>query len=213
VTLHEAGHTWGLWHVSSGTYAETMGLRYSTNDQSKWVQNTSYLDRTFAALVDSSGYAHGPGPQNSYQRMMQTFSTTSTVSNLGFTADTSQTGVFTLRLDRGRADRVTLRRLGSGNIEVVVNGQVYELERGHRRVMIYTDGDRRDRLRVLNNLRGVRVDVNTRAGAEERSIAKGNPALADLWNGQRQSTVDNHNLGCGCPLCRGGMITARELLG
>jgi hypothetical protein len=73
VTLHEAGHTYGLWHVNSGTALESMGLRYSINDQNQWVQNTRFLDQTFNAYVDPSGFAHGPGPQNSFQSLRQVF--------------------------------------------------------------------------------------------------------------------------------------------
>jgi hypothetical protein len=69
VTLHEAGHTFGLHHVNSGTALESMGRRYSTS-QSQWVVNTSFMNQTFA------GYApHGTTPQNSYQVMVQNFGT------------------------------------------------------------------------------------------------------------------------------------------
>jgi hypothetical protein len=79
---------------------------------------------------------------------------------------------------------VSLRRLTSGNIEVVINGQVFELARGYRQVNVYTAGDWRDGVRVLNNLGGVRVSVNRAAGLEVRSIAKGQPSQADLWAGR-----------------------------
>ena len=68
VVLHEAGHTYGLYHVNSGNQPETMGWRYST-PQSQWVADTGFLDRTFAIKP-----GHGPaGPQNSYQVMSQLF--------------------------------------------------------------------------------------------------------------------------------------------
>lgn len=67
VTLHEAGHTFGLHHVNSGTALESMGLRYSTS-QSSWLANTSFMNTTFA------GYApHGTTPQNSYAVMAANF--------------------------------------------------------------------------------------------------------------------------------------------
>ncbi|MBL8797991.1 MAG: hypothetical protein JNM56_29100 [Planctomycetia bacterium] len=77
VALHEAGHTYGLWHVQSGSALETMGLRYSISNQSFWVQNTSYLDQTFNEYVDSRRNGHGPtsgpDPQNSYRSMFNVF--------------------------------------------------------------------------------------------------------------------------------------------
>lgn len=71
VGLHEAGHTFGLWHVASGTNPESMGLRYNT-PQSQWLTNTFFMDQTFNAYV-SGGVAHGPGPQNSHQTMLAAF--------------------------------------------------------------------------------------------------------------------------------------------
>jgi hypothetical protein len=71
VVLHEAGHTFGLAHVNSGTALESMGLRYSISDQSRWVQDTTFLNQTFPSL-----YAGSPS-QNSYQVMAATFGTTS----------------------------------------------------------------------------------------------------------------------------------------
>lgn len=70
VTLHEAGHTFGLHHVNSGTALESMGRRYSTPVGTQWVVNTSFMNQQFA------GYApHGTTPQNSYQVMAQNFGT------------------------------------------------------------------------------------------------------------------------------------------
>ena len=69
VILHEAGHTWGLWHVASGNANETMGLRYSVGDQSLWPLNTTFTDTTYPPASDSVGF----GPQNSYQAMRATF--------------------------------------------------------------------------------------------------------------------------------------------
>lgn len=80
VTLHEAGHTFGLYHVQSGTAPESMGLRYST-PQSMWLTDTRFVDQAFAELP---GHGGGRGSQNSFQYMMQTFVTnTSQVSGSG----------------------------------------------------------------------------------------------------------------------------------
>lgn len=69
VVLHEAGHTFGLYHVLSGDAPETMGLRYNT-PESDWVQDTSFTDQYFEVLP-----GHGPDGyiQNSYQYMLSVF--------------------------------------------------------------------------------------------------------------------------------------------
>jgi len=69
VALHEAGHTFGLYHVQSGTAPESMGLRYNT-PQSQWVTDTRFVDQAFNELP---GHGGGRGPQNSYQTMLRTF--------------------------------------------------------------------------------------------------------------------------------------------
>ncbi len=84
---HEAGHTFGLHHVKSGTQTEVMGLRYNTKGQwvtvnkqyfwngSAWIRNTSFMNQQFAAL--EAGWA----AQNSHLAM-----------RAAFTAPFSQTG-------------------------------------------------------------------------------------------------------------------------
>jgi hypothetical protein len=75
VTLHEAGHTYGLYHVNcdqSGVlYAESMGLRYSSA-QSQWLRKTSFMDRMFPEYLN---HGSGHGPQNSYRTMKSFFDT------------------------------------------------------------------------------------------------------------------------------------------
>lgn len=62
VALHEAGHTYGLYHVVSGNQPESMGLRYN-RPATEWVQNTTFLDQSFSIFPN-----HGPvGSQNSYR--------------------------------------------------------------------------------------------------------------------------------------------------
>lgn len=213
VTLHEAGHTWGLWHVQSGTAAESMGLRYSNRDSNQWVVNTSFLDRTFAAFVDANGFQHGPGPQNSYRAMLSAFQTQASsqaVPAARTLVDTSRAGIFQITTTTAAVDTVTIRRLRSGNLQVRINGQVFELARGYRQISIFTSGDRRDRVRVLNNLGNVRVGINRQAHPEIR-LAKGNERQATLW-ATGQHPENSHNFGCGCPLCQGGLLSPRDLL-
>lgn len=68
--LHEAGHTFGLHHVTSGTALESMGLRYN-NPSSYWIQDTSFMNQSFGP------YHQGDSNQNSFQVMAATFGTTS----------------------------------------------------------------------------------------------------------------------------------------
>jgi hypothetical protein len=72
VTLHEAGHTYGLYHVNSGNALESMGLRYSTA-RSQWVQDTSFMNASFPEFGNHGG---GRGAQNTYSRMYNTFVST-----------------------------------------------------------------------------------------------------------------------------------------
>lgn len=68
VVLHEAGHTWGLYHVESGSSIETMGRRYSL-PQDQWLADTTFVDQSFPIRN-----GHGPsGYQNSYQVLSMTF--------------------------------------------------------------------------------------------------------------------------------------------
>ncbi len=69
VALHEAGHTFGLYHVQSGSAAESMGLRYNT-PQSQWVTDTRFVDQAFNELP---GHGGGRGPQNAFQTMLRAF--------------------------------------------------------------------------------------------------------------------------------------------
>ncbi|MCA8997826.1 MAG: PPC domain-containing protein [Planctomycetaceae bacterium] len=75
VALHEAGHTYGLFHVQvvqNGTiFNESMGLRYSTNS-SEWVRDTAFLDRSFEEYLNHSGIP-GTQYQNAHQTMLQNF--------------------------------------------------------------------------------------------------------------------------------------------
>lgn len=69
VILHEAGHTFGLYHVNTGNDAETMGMRYSIPDFDLWPQDTGFLDKFYDRKA-----GHGPpGQQNSFQYMLSTF--------------------------------------------------------------------------------------------------------------------------------------------
>lgn len=66
VVLHEAGHTYGLFHVKSGSSMETMGLRYSNSNEDYWVNNSRYVNRSFSHREFS-------GSQDSYQEMAAAF--------------------------------------------------------------------------------------------------------------------------------------------
>lgn len=82
--LHEAGHTFGLYHVvanpgptgnpdpNATVLVETMGLRYATLGKSKetWAKDTKYMDFELPPL---DGDGMGRGPQNSYRIMLRNF--------------------------------------------------------------------------------------------------------------------------------------------
>lgn len=82
--LHEAGHTFGLYHVvanpgptgnpdpNATVLVETMGLRYATRKMPKetWAQDTKYMD---CELPPLDGDGAGRGKQNSYRTMLRNF--------------------------------------------------------------------------------------------------------------------------------------------
>jgi hypothetical protein len=53
-------------------YNESMGLRYSTPDQGRWLADTGFTNQSFAEYLNHGG---GRGPQNSYQAMLRNFPT------------------------------------------------------------------------------------------------------------------------------------------
>jgi hypothetical protein len=73
VALHEAGHTYGLYHVNTlqnGTlFPESMGLRYSSSSD-QWVQDTRFMNQWFDEYLNHGG---GRGPQNTYLEMSENF--------------------------------------------------------------------------------------------------------------------------------------------
>ncbi|MEZ6120482.1 MAG: hypothetical protein R3C28_28445 [Pirellulaceae bacterium] len=74
VVLHEAGHTYGLFHVETKVddvlFPESMGIRYSEDNQDLWVQDTGFLDVTFVEYLD---HGRGRGYQNAHQTMLSNF--------------------------------------------------------------------------------------------------------------------------------------------
>jgi hypothetical protein len=216
--LHEAGHTFGLHHVNTNqsgqVYLESMGLRYTLGGsrQNEWVQDTSFMNRTFVAYIDPQGRPHGSGPQNSYQTMLGNFGSTGAPlpgSNLtrnggsSVLVDTSAQGVFAVATG-GAADVVMVRRLAWGAVEVTINGSAYEIGRGLHEIRIHTQGDLRDRILIDGDLGNVRLNI---LGEEAEAVfadAKLDPWLTAYWNGSGSST---HGGGCGCPVC--GLAAAR----
>jgi len=152
VALHEAGHTFGLFHVNSVVggviYNETMGLRYST-PSSEWVRDTSFMDRTF---VEYSNHGGGRGSQNAHQTLLANFGLASRNVNASqiVLTDSSVANQFVVTASNA-ADNISIRQLGVGSIELIVNGQVHVLS-GVESVRINTGGDRNDRVTYLNTL-------------------------------------------------------------
>ena len=71
LSLHEAGHTWGLYHVFSPFTNEAMGVTYAPGDILG--VNVQYRDGSFPELGGTHG--GGRGPQNSYRTMFGLFVT------------------------------------------------------------------------------------------------------------------------------------------
>jgi hypothetical protein len=188
VTLHEAGHTWGLWHVASGLDAETMGLRNNT-DSDLWVQNTSFRNVTYAQFAND-----GPGPQNAHQTMRQNFGLVAAPRRMSYTFDMSVDGRASITTV-GADDRVDVRRLESGTVEITVNGRAYRIADGLREVRIYTGGDTRDRVTIDPDLGDLLVSVG-----DEASATKIDDASTDYWRGRRGP---DDGLPCMCPSCMG----------
>ncbi len=140
--LHEAGHTFGLHHVNTNVnghiYLESMGLRYSQPDQTKWVQDTAFLNRTFAPIP-----GHGPTSQNAHQTMLRNFSMAPAVAqNKIATVSFAIPGVVEIA-GSASADQITVSRHGIA-LELAVNGQKYALDSSIRSVVVRTNGDARD---------------------------------------------------------------------
>jgi hypothetical protein len=199
VTLHEAGHTWGLWHVASGSDAESMGLRYNTQQQF-WVQNTSFRDTTYTQFF-SGGFPHGPGPQNAHQTMRQNFGLVAAPKQVTFTIDTSIDGILAITTT-GASDRIDVRRLESGTMEVTVNGRAYRVAEGLREVRINTGNDARDRVTIASDLEGVIVSVDA-----DHAAAKIDTAAADYWRGLGGP---GDGTPCRCPACMGAFKLVPE---
>lgn len=188
VALHEAGHTWGLWHVSSGTAAESMGLRYST-PQSSWLANTSFNDVTYNEYSTHGPTAGFNDTQNSHQTMAKNFGLVSAFGAPAYMADTSEAGVLAITTG-GAADRVEVELLAGGVVEVRVNGKVRRITGGGlREIRVNTAGDARDTVKVVNDLGGVAVTqpaVLTTATIADEAAA--------IWNGTAQTAHEMHTL-------------------
>jgi hypothetical protein len=206
VFLHEAGHTYGLYHVqtvqSSVLYAESMGLRYSS-DQSQWLQETSFMDRTFIEYRDENGNWHGPGggqSQNSYRTMLSNHgqSAPAFTGNLA-TVDSSQPGVLAIA-GSAAADQISLVELAGGVVEITINGQHYTVLGGLEQVVIDTLEEGRDLVQTAGKLT---FELILDAGSSTLSH-KLDAAAAGTWNGTALSQT-GPGLGCCCPLCRAAL--------
>lgn len=73
IILHEAGHSYGLYHVNSPYTNEAMGMGYSAGTGAG--ENAIYRNESFPEFIDQYGNRHGGGrgPQNSYQHMSSAF--------------------------------------------------------------------------------------------------------------------------------------------
>jgi hypothetical protein len=203
VFLHEAGHTFGLYHVQvvqNGTlYPESMGLRYSSS-QDQWLRDTSFMDRTFIEYRDENGYWHGPGggqSQNTYRTMLGNFGLAAPVfsGNLA-TVDSSQAGTLVVT-GSAAADRISVVQL-EGGVELSINGQQYTITGDLEQLVINTLSDPLDQVQVTG-------DLTFQLLMGQSGAAKLDAEQISFWNG---SALSNAGLGCCCPLCRSAVESA-----
>lgn len=203
VVLHEAGHTWGMWHVASGSDLETMGLRYNTSS-SFWVQNTSFLNVQYAAYV-SGGQPHGPGPQNAKSKMIANFGQTSAFANKvtspAFTVDTSARGVFTVNT-YGALDKIEIEQLDGGMVEVRINDEIHRIFGEVHEIRVQTHGDQNDTVTVVNQLDDVEVTIDRSVMGVVTKIAAED---APLWTGHI-SAFQSSGQPCSCFACTRPLI-------
>jgi hypothetical protein len=209
VFLHEAGHTYGLYHtqvVQNGVlYAESMGLRYSSS-QNQWLRDTSFMDRTFIEFRDADGNWHGPGggqSQNSYRTLRSNLGLSAPVASGQLaTLDASLAGSLTVTAT-ALADQISVVQVSSGVIELTINGQSYTLLGGLEQLVIHTDGDPSDQVQVLGDVEAEVIVTGETAGLDYKL----DPGQASLWNG---TALDQPGpgLGCGCPVCMGALNDA-----
>jgi len=184
VTLHEAGHTWGLWHVSSGTAAETMGLRYNT-PQSQWLQNTSFRDVTYAQYLN-----HGPSSINTFQTMHSVFGHGFASPAANVTVDTSVDGIFAITTS-SRNDVIEMEQLESGLLEVRINGRVYRIDGGLREIRVYTQGDERDSVTILGDIGDVHLNVERSVSSMLNNV-KVDESMREYWLTGNMAHEDGH---------------------
>ena len=153
VVLHEAGHTYGLFHVDTtvGGQAlpESMGLRYSVSDPSQWVQDTTFMNRTFVEYLNHGDHR---GYQNAHQTMLRNFGLANSVPvDEVVRYSLSDTGVFTV-VASDAADIILGHELDGGAFELEINGQFIQLGEGVEELRIYTNGDSRDQIELATDL-------------------------------------------------------------
>jgi hypothetical protein len=181
VILHEAGHTYGLFHVNTlvgGTlYAESMGLRYSSS-QDNWLQNSSFLDRTFVEYADHGG---GRGSQNTHQTMLRNFGLlTSPDPSYVVQFASRPNGEYEVVLSASM-DIVQAQRLPNGHLELSVNGEYWEFGADIQRLRIQTGGDSTDRLQISDD---PAIEVVAGGSATTAALATKMPAWEEaVWSG------------------------------
>jgi len=178
VVLHEAGHTYGLHHVNTNidgrAFPEAMGFRYSEHDQSHWVQDTSFMDRTFVEYLNHGG---GRGSQNSHRTMLANFGLTEPVDPAELVQHTiTDDGIFVLTTSSA-ADRILARSLDGDRTELIVNGQVFEIGNGIEAIQVDTQGDGRDVV-LADEWLGIDLYVATIAGDRSMSLKSGHGTSA-----------------------------------
>jgi hypothetical protein len=199
--LHEAGHTFGLFHVNTNQnnsiYTETMGLSYTVGrygaPSNSWPE-TSYQDRTFYEWQDERGNWHSgltgahPKLQNSYQTLLRNFGLAGAANQQSLsTIDVSEEGVFAITTS-GDADRVVVRQHGAESVEITINGQQHVIQGGLERIQLHTAGDARDQIEIVGDL-DIELIVETRDLAWSSLREKVQEDSAAGWNGAQLAAI------------------------
>jgi hypothetical protein len=187
--LHEAGHTWGLFHVetiSNGRLVpETMGFVYTINQHKIQLQqfpDTGFLDITLTEYanhgLNSSNTAE---TQNSHREMLAVFGTGDRSRNQSLAlVDMTQAGLFSIQT-HSSTDAVSILEQGAGSVLISINGEQYLVSGGLEQIRIVAADGTTPQLSVSSELAGmVVVETGTLAIVGSTKLPSTEVAI---WNG------------------------------
>ncbi len=197
--LHEAGHTWGLFHVNTAQngaiLSESMGYLYTQDlykQTSASFDDTSFLNVTFIEFTDAKGQSNGIDPQrteyqNSYQEMMKVFGNNSTSQALGQLRTLTTTASGNLFQLQSLSGDVHVSRNGS-TLLVQAGGEQFVLSGEIGGIQILASATQQSNIFISSELRHL-VRVSTDASVFDQKLAASD---TEYWNGSelREFTID-----------------------